>query len=435
MDIRERVTALNDARLRAIHEERDMLLNMKAGETPSAEDTAKLERLGAAITDYEHQINALVENHKRETEAGQLREVNAQIFGETKVEQRAAREQDVLRAWLAMPADQRSDLTVNIAAAARERELMRQGASADEIRNALAWDTGSIGSAVPTTMARSLYEYMEASIAAFRIGATQVNTGSGETIQFPKLSAHAIATQVAGQGTALAGTDPTFDKLSLGAKKYGELVVVANEVLSDAVFDVASFLGRDIGRALGRKIDTDLVLGTGGITGGMISSNIVGAAGTIAVGGTLTTDYLTQVGKFIDTVYGVNDEYRQNGKWLMRDSTAGALRKLRDGGGGTIGAFLWEPSLTNGLQNGTPDRFLGYPVYTDPNVASIASDARIAAFGDFSAYYLRTVGNVQIDSDASRYFDTDQVGFRGKWRVDGGYIDTTAVVLLKNSVS
>lgn len=434
MDTNERVKAINASRIADIEAEKALVDSIKPGDVRTAEQVEQLERIQAAIADKDAQVRDLVAREQRETEAAQLRDNNAKLFGDHQAEKREQREQDSLRAWLKMEPHMRGDLEVNIQAAAKERQMLRQGASHDEIRNALAWDTGSIASAVPTTMARTLYEYLEASIAAFRIGATQINTGSGENIDFPKLGAHAIATQVAGQGTTLAGTDPTFLKLTLGAKKYGELVIVANEVLSDAVFDVASFLGRDIGRALGRLIDTDLVLGTGSITGGMMSSAITGAAGTVGTGGTVANLYLAYPA-LVSTVYGVNDEYRQNGAWLMRDATAGALRQIRDGGGGTIGAVMWEPSLTNGLINGQPDRFLGYPVYTDPNVASLASNARIAAFGDFSSYYLRTVGNVMIDSSTERYFDTDQTGFRGKWRVDGGYIDTTAVVLLKNSVS
>ena len=159
------------------------------------------------------------------------------------------------------------------------------------------------------------------------------------------------------------------------------------------------------------------------------------AAGSVRVttGGSLITPTYD---KLVDVVYSIADAYRTTGTagWLMGDSTAGTLRKLRDGAGGTIGAVLWEPSLTNGLVNGQPDRLLGYPVYTDPNVASLASNARIAAFGDFSSYYLRTVGNVAIDSSTERYFDTDQTAFRGKWRVDGDLIDTGAITVLQQAV-
>jgi HK97 family phage major capsid protein len=385
--------------------------------------------MDAAISDYDAQVRDLVAREKREQEAAELYEADARIFGDSAVKARQGAEQDVIRAWYNDGAPQ-GDLEVNVRAAAKERAMLRSGASPEEIRNAITWDTGSAASAVPVDMARTLYEAMEASIAAFRIGAEQITTSSGNSIEFPKLATFGAATQVSAQGTALAGTDPTFDKLTLGANKYGKLVLVANEVLSDAAFDVAGFLGRNIGRQLGRLIDTDLVLGSGGITEGMVSTNL----GTAATGGTLTT-LPVNPNWLISTVYKLTDEYRSNAKWLFKDATVGEIRKLRDGAGGTEGAYLWEASRTNGLVNGEPDRLLGFPMYTDPNVAAIASNAIVGLFGDFSSYYLRTVGNVQIDSSVERYFDTDQTGFRGKFRVDGGYIDTTAVVAVRNRVS
>jgi HK97 family phage major capsid protein len=273
---------------------------------------------------------------------------------------------------------------------------------------------------------------MEASNGFMRAPTTKIVTTTGEQIPFPKLAAHAIATQVSGQGTTLAGTDPTFAKITLDAYKYAELVIVANELLSDSVVDIGSFLARDIGRALGRVIDTDLVTGSGSGKPNGIMTALVGS-GTIATGGSLIT-VDTVVNKLIDLQYSVVDEYRTRPScaWLMSDSTAGSLRKMRDNG--TVGAFLWQPMTTNGLVDGTPDRFLGFPVYTDSNVAAAASNAKTVAFGDMSAYYVRTVGNVTIESDSSRYFDTDQTGFRGKYRVDGDLMDTAAVNVLKQSV-
>jgi HK97 family phage major capsid protein len=194
-------------------------------------------------------------------------------------------------------------------------------------------------------------------------------TAGGEPMDFPKLGAHAIATQVSGQGTTLAGTDPTYLKLTLGAVKFAELVKVSNEVLSDAGIDIGSFLGKDMGRALGRKLAEAFVVGTdpAGLSTGVVGS------GTIATGGSLITP---TVENLISLQYSVVDEYRNSSAgWLMKDSTAGTLRKLRDGAGGTIGAFLWSPSLTQGIIGGAPDTLLGFPVYTDSNMAASGSAA------------------------------------------------------------
>jgi HK97 family phage major capsid protein len=120
----------------------------------------------------------------------------------------------------------------------------------------------------------------------------------------------------------------------------------------------------------------------------------------------------------------------------MRDKTAGVVRKLRDGAGGTEGAPLWQPSLTSGITGGRgADTLFGYPVFTDPGVASMASNARTVFFGDWNAYYFRTVGDLMVERNDSVGFATDEVFFRGKWRAAGGAQDLTAINLMKQSVS
>ncbi len=430
MDIRAHVITLNETRTRVFNELK-AVLDDTAGRERNEEEKAVIARLDARIDELDAEVREYVARATRENEAAELREAQARVFGEApKASATAA--VDELRAFI--DASLRGDkvsMEIDLRGARRERELLRQGASAEELR-VLAWDTGSSGSLVPTTLARTLYEYMEASNGIWMAPTTRINTTSGEQLEFPRLAAHAIGTQVSGQGTALGGTDPTFAKMTLNAFKYGQLVVVASEVVQDSGIDIASFLGRDLGRGLGRVIATDLVVGTGTNEPNGIMTAIVGS-GTIATGGSLITP---TVEKLIDLQYSVNDSYRSDPScaWLMNDSTAGTIRKLRDGAGGTIGAFLWEPSLTSGIINGTPDRLLGKPVYVDSNVAAAGSNAKTVAFGAMNAYYVRSVGNPVLESDNSRYFDTDQIGYRVKTRVDGDLIDTAAVNVIKQSV-
>jgi HK97 family phage major capsid protein len=95
---------------------------------------------------------------------------------------------------------------------------------------------------------------------------------------------------------------------------------------------------------------------------------------------------------------------------------------------------LWQPSLTQGLVNAEPDRLLGFPVFTDPSVASCASNARIISFGDWSAYYVRMTP-VMFERSDDFAFNTDLVTFRAKVRADGDLVDASALNILKQSVS
>lgn len=425
-DIQAHVAALNAKRAKAHKELNDHFDSVIAsGRTMNEEEKVVEARILADIEGLEDEIRRFVAHEEREAASAELRDAASAVFGAPAVENAQEDENARLSNWLRNGGAKEFEIK-GYHEYARMREQMRAGVVGRDLRNALLSDTGSIGSAVPTDMAASLYEYLEASVAMFRAPTTKINTAGGNPMDFPKLAAHAIGTQVVAQGTALAGTDPTFAKMTLGAYKYGQLVQLASETVQDTSFDVSSFVGRDIGRALGRVIDTDLVVGTG--TNEPLG--IMAASwGSVATGGTLIeVDYEN----LVDMVYGIADEYVNGGNtgWLMKRGTAGTLRKLRDGAGGTEGSPLWQPSLTNGLTGqGEPDRLLDHPVYTDPNVAAQGSAAKAIWFGDFSSYYVRQVGNPVIERSDDFAFNTDLVSVRGKWRVDGDVIDTLAGIV------
>jgi HK97 family phage major capsid protein len=424
MDIRAHVVALNEKRAAASKTLNDHLDDCHArhpGEAMTAEERQTEDRILAEIDGLEDEIRRFVAREEREQRSAELRDASAAVFGEARVEKAEQSDADRLRAWAKGQGSKQLD--IDMSAVINAHQAMAAGASGRDLRNSLLWDTGSVGSTVPTTLASTLYEYLEASVALFRAPTTKINTASGEAMQFPKLSAHAIGTQVIAQGTAIGGTDPTFARMQLDAYKYGQLVQVASEVVEDSAIDIVSFVGRDVGRGIGRVIAADLAVGTGtGEPNGIMTS--ASGAGTISTGGSLINATYELL---VDLVYSVNDEYRASGSagFLMKDATAGQLRKLRDGAGGTVGAVLWEPSLTAGIQNGQPDRLLGFPVYTDPNVAAQGSAAKSIGFGDFASQYVRTVGALRLERSDDFAFNTDLVTFRGKWRADSDNIDPT----------
>jgi HK97 family phage major capsid protein len=433
VDMNEYVKSLNVERMRVWEQAKAHLdrIHAEGRSEMSGEEHATWQRYNERIDEIDGIREKYSSRERAEVDAANVREAHGEVFGAGNRPHLGGGEEDLIRKLAGGDPFVRS-IEIPLDKVAKERRMLRDGASGAEVR-ALLWDTGSVGSAVPTTMAHSMYEVMEAEICMLSAPTTRITTSSGEPMQFPKMVTHGIGTQVIAQGTAIGGTDPTFLKMQLDAFKYGELVQVASEVMMDSAVEMGGLLGRDMGRALGRVIDTDLVLGTGsGEPQGIMTS--VAGAGTIATGGTLITPTYE---KLIDLVYSVNSGYRSRKSvaWIMSDQCAGQLRKLRSGNGGTEGPALWEPSVTAGIVNGQPDVLLGYPVYTDPNIASCASNARIMIFGDLNAYYVRQVGNPVIERSDEYAFNTDLVTLRAKWRIDGDLIDTSgAINIMKQSV-
>lgn len=320
-------------------------------------------------------------------------------------------------------------LTVPVSRAAKEAQLIAEGADPLEVR-ALLWDTGSVGSTVPTTMARAVYGAMEANMAMWQMPTTKLDTESGEPLQVPKFATNSIATQIAAQGTAYGGTDPVFGRMTLDAFRYGQLVVMSNEVVQDAGIDILEYLGRNLGRAIGRVVGADLVIGSGtGEPNGVMTAISGNGAGSVTTGGSLLTPSYESL---VDLAWTVNSGYRSDpaASWLMRDATLANIRKLRDGAGGTTGAPIFQPAMVPGQR----DMILGWPVWTDPSVASLASNARIVAFGDFSQYFVRHVGDIELAVDGHQRFPTDDVQVRSKWRVDGDLLFQDAIASLVQNV-
>lgn len=436
-NVRAHVIALNEKRIRAWDAIQARLEEVaKRGDGMSSEDHEFLARANADIKALDEERNHYIEFETRAKESETIREAMGQQLGsDNAVQQTQRSEADQLRAWMRGEPGAGRELTINLQAAQATREAIRQGAGEAELRS-LLWDTGSVASAVPTTTASSLYQYLEASIALMRMPTQKFPTSEGNPIKLPKLGAHAIATQVSGQGTALAGTDPSFLSMQLDAFKYGELLQVSSETVSDTTIDIIGFVTKNVARAVGRKIGVDFVVGSGsGAPMGVMTAAIAGNAGTIATGGSLITPTYENL---VDLKFSINDAYRSDGNcaWLMNDLTVAKLVKLRDNAlaAGTSGQVMWLPSPTQGIAGAQPDLLLGYPVYTDPNVASCASNAKIMAFGDWGAFYIRTVNDFVFERSDDYAFNTDLVTFRGKWRVDSDVIDTTALNLLKQSV-
>ena len=437
MDINQRIKAIQETRGRVWNEAQGFLADLEGVEM-NAEQRTQWERYNVRLDELQADGEELIKRAETEQERAQVREAQSIAFGAEPDDETERRNLNAdLRDWIRGEKRMSTHdfesgrpvnaISANLRGVQRERDLLRMGATPEEVR-ALAWDTGSVASAVPTLFDRTLYEVMEESIAAFKMPLRRMSTDSGAPMDVPKVTAHAIATQVAGQGTTLAGTDPTFGKTTLTPVKYGELITIASEVVSDTGVDIVSWVARDIGRAVGRRLDTaDMAKIT--------AAAFTGAAGTMATGGSLVGPTFSNL---VSTEFSVNDEYRssQAAGWLFRDATAGVIRSLRDGAGGTEGAPLWQPNLTGGLSGfNRPSTLFGYPVFTDPNIASMATNAKIAFFGDWSSFYFRTVGELMVERNDSVGFTTDTVAFRGKWRGDAAAADLTAINFMAQRIA
>lgn len=296
-----------------------------------------------------------------------------------------------------------------------------QGGKSFEVRDLVksTADTPKAGYTVPTSFRAQLMEHLIEVSSIRQAGAFVLSTASGEDLQIPKTTAHSSAVLVA-EAAALTESDPTFGQVTLGAFKYGVLRQVSSELLTDTAVDLLGYMAREMGRAVGEASNTHFVTGDGSSKpNGVVTASTLGktAAGAAAI----------TANELIDLQHSVTSVYRNapSAAWMMKDSTLAYVRKLRDDTGGSgLGNFLWVPGLTAGA----PDTLLGKPVFTDPNMAAIATGNKTIIFGDISTYFIRDVNGVRFERSDDYAFNTDLVTFRCIFRTDGDLIDTTGAV-------
>ena len=232
------------------------------------------------------------------------------------------------------------------------------------------------------------------------------NTTSGENLVIPTVTATSTSGSVAAAGT-ISESNPTFSSITLGAEKYGALVQVAQELVTDAGFDISSYLAQQLGTSLGLKVND------------VLTTKLSAAAGSVVRG--TATNFAAQYEDLIDLVYGIADGARvlPGLGFQMSKTGIAAARKLKDG----AGAYIWTDSAVPGQ----PATLLGYPVYENPNVAAVGTAAKSVLFGHLPSFKVRVAGGMRVDQSADFAFNTDTVTYRGLMRVDGGLTHATHI--------
>jgi len=287
-----------------------------------------------------------------------------------------------------------------------------------EVVNALQVGTDSEGGyLVPDEFERTLIQGLEEANIIRQL-AKVINTDSGERL-IPVVASHGSAAWLA-EESALTESDDVFGQVTLGAHKLGTLIKVSNELLSDSVFDLESYLSSEFARRIGNTEEDAFINGngtnkpTGLITGA--SAGVTTAAATA-----ITLD------EIIDLYHSLKTPYRKNASFIMNDATIKVIRKMKD----ENGQYLWQPSV----RDGEPDTLLGRPLYASSYMPTIAASKVPIIFGDYSYYWIADRQGRVFKRLNELYAGNDQTGFLATQRVDGKLTLSEAVKKLTMKAS
>jgi HK97 family phage major capsid protein len=254
--------------------------------------------------------------------------------------------------------------------------------------------------------------------------ANTITTDSGEAIQIPAVSAHGVASWTA-ENAAYTPSDETFGQVTLNAFKATAKVIVSEELLTDAAFGLDSYLAQEFGERIGVLEETAYAVGDGSGKPLGIAAATSGVTVSQAATGNSTSFTYSAIANF---VFALPYQYRRNAAWIFSDGAVKNLYLLVDG--------QQRPLWSVNVANTGPDTFLGYPIYTSPDLAAPAASAKSGIFGDIRrGYMIRRVNGFSMQRQDELHSDNGQVGFRGYERVDGRVVLADAMRVLQHSAT
>lgn len=410
--------------MNAVKAAREIAERMSTAEAPNAEDEAAYNKANEDISRYgtlAQDERKRLDGEREDEEAFKAAESRAGV--KDNQEKRGGKEtvkdwQDEARAAIKEGRRVQGGTFEKLPSEARYRELRALNDPFQKTSPTHGQET------VPTTLVERLFVRFFADSAILKAGPTILRTASGEALKFPRLTSLGALPQAQARVAELGQiqkANATFDQIQLDAFKYGQISQSSREVIEDSVIDVRGLMGDIIGRNMSNYLGYDLTLGTGtNQPRGVVT--VAAASGQTVTSATGVQGKPSNMDNILDVIAKLPVPYRQNAAWLMNDLTTFVLRKFKLNTTTGDNAYAWQPSIVPG----GPDSLLGYPVYTDPNIASTGTNAVSMVLGDFSMYYVRLVNDVRVEWSTEYAWDTDLVSVKAVLRADGDAIDDTA---------
>ena len=272
------------------------------------------------------------------------------------------------------------------------------------------------GFLVPDEYERTLVEALEEE-NIFRKLANVITTSSGDR-KIPVVASKGEASWIDEEGS-IPESDDAFGQVSIGAFKLATMIKVSEELLSDSVFNLESYISKEFARRIGNKEEDAFFTGNGtGKPLGVLADTGGGQIGVTTAGATAIT-----LDEVLDLFYSLKAPYRKKAVFVLNDSTIKAIRKLKD----SNGQYLWQPSI----KEATPDTLLARPLYTSSYMPAIEAGAKSMVFGDFSYYWVADRQGRVFKRLNELFAPTGQVGFLATQRVDGKLILPEAIKILQ----
>lgn len=202
-----------------------------------------------------------------------------------------------------------------------------------------------------------------------------------------------------------------FSTVKVKSNKLATLLRTPSEFVADATFDFEGYLVKRLAKNFARAEDKAFINGTG-------TNEPVGILNPTAGADTGVSTASLTYDDVISLYFSVEAQYRKNAVWLMNDTTAMTLRKLKDRNGN----YLW---------NNADNTIFGKPVVISEYMPNAAADKKPIVFGDFSYYWIVKRSPVSVKMLNELFALSHQTGYLAFEFIDGRLIRSEAIKVLK----
>ena len=203
---------------------------------------------------------------------------------------------------------------------------------------------------------------------------------------------------------------------------------LSNNLIEDSAFDVMGVSSDLLAEAFALGEDDMFINGTGVSCPKGILQDIDEADGPAKVvsgsASALTADGL------IELRYALPAQYERNAKWYMANSTAKAIRQLKEA---TTNAYLWPISAQVGGLGAVREELLGFPVVKDEFVPAIAANSYPIIFGDLMGYMIVDRVGFSLQRLSELYAETNITLLLARKRVGGQVVEPWRIKVQKVS--
>ena len=211
-------------------------------------------------------------------------------------------------------------------------------------------------------------------------------------------------------------SEAVYGEIVLDAYKLAHKVVVSDEMLEDAQFDVEDYIRQLFVESVSAVEELALFIGDGnGKPTGLLHQTSVGWVSEKA--GDITYDDI------LNLIHSVKSPYRKNAVLVMSEDAITKLLSIIHYHGNSP----WDVSL----KDGTSKTLFGYPVYTTNYLDRVLPGTKPVLFGDFSYFWIGERGKRSVKRLVERYADQGQVAYITSERIDAKLVLPEAVKSLE----